>query len=72
MPTGVPTVYCSKCLTKLYCGDQCRDEDWEKVHRKVCKKGEDRKVKGGYQERKKKGENTFDLFEKVMNEYRDM
>ena len=42
------------------------------MHRKVCKKGEDRKVKGGYQERKKKGENTFDLFEKVMNEYRDM
>ena len=27
------------------------------------------KLKGRYQERMKKGDNTFDLFEKVMNEY---
>ena len=28
---------CSKCLTKLYCGEDCRDEDWS-IHQKVCVK----------------------------------
>lgn len=38
---------CSKCLTKLYCGEECRDQDWG-VHRLNCKEGkEDRKKKGG-------------------------
>ena len=43
---------CTRCLTKLYCGVQCRDQDWEKVHRQVCRKGETRKVKSGNQDRK--------------------
>jgi hypothetical protein len=51
---------CTGCLTKLYCGEQCRDEDWEMVHRKVCKKGEVSKVKGGKQERKQDVSKRFD------------
>ena len=43
---------CTGCLTKLYCGELCRDEDWGKVHSQVCKRGEKRKKKGGKQQRK--------------------
>ena len=28
---------CSKCLTKLYCGKACIDEDWP-IHKLVCVK----------------------------------
>jgi len=57
---------CTGCLTKLYCGEQCRDEDWEEVHSKVCKKGEGRKVKGGKQERKEDVSKRFEeLVERV-------
>jgi len=53
---------CTGCLTKLYCGEQCRDEDWEMVHSKVCKQGEVRKVKGGKQEREEDVSKRFDEF----------
>merc|ERR1712142_70183 len=36
---------CSKCLTKLYCGTKCRDEDWP-IHKYVCVKVK-RKIKEG-------------------------
>ena len=36
---------CSACLTKLYCGPVCRDEDWT-IHKQVCMK-DDRKKKEG-------------------------
>eukprot|EP00092_Neocalanus_flemingeri_P005786 GFUD01006228.1.p1 GENE.GFUD01006228.1~~GFUD01006228.1.p1 ORF type:complete len:477 (-),score=143.81 GFUD01006228.1:96-1526(-) len=52
---------CSRCLTKVYCGVQCRDEDWRKVHKLVCREGEvERKRKGGGQERKKAAKDEFD------------
>jgi len=57
---GVPGAWnrghrCSRCLTKVYCGEECRDKDWV-VHRLVCKEGEEkRKRKGGQQDRKRQG-----------------
>jgi len=45
---------CSRCLTKLYCGKECRDLDWV-VHKLVCKEGEvERKRKGSQLDRKMK------------------
>jgi len=43
--TTVDIHRCSKCLTKLYCGIACRDEDWP-IHNLVCVK-EKRKRKDG-------------------------
>ena len=38
---------CSRCLTKVYCGRECRDLDW-RVHKFECSEGEEeRKKKGG-------------------------
>jgi len=56
---------CTGCLTKLYCGEVCRDEDWGKVHSQVCKRGEKRKKKGGKQQRK---EDVKRYIEKVVNQ----
>ena len=51
---------CSRCLTKLYCGEKCRDMDWV-VHKLICRKGEVvRKKKGDRQERKQKGSDQFE------------
>ena len=50
---------CTKCLTKYYCGVECRDEDWAKVHKLVCKKDQGRKIKSGKQERRQKGIDNF-------------
>eukprot|EP00092_Neocalanus_flemingeri_P007355 GFUD01007942.1.p1 GENE.GFUD01007942.1~~GFUD01007942.1.p1 ORF type:complete len:485 (-),score=118.85 GFUD01007942.1:139-1593(-) len=51
---------CGKCLTKLYCGIQCRNDDWEKVHKIVCREEEvERKKKGGKQERNEVGRNVL-------------
>ena len=50
----------SRCLTKVYCGEQCRDLDWG-VHKLVCREGEEgRKKKGGKQIRKQKGTEMYD------------
>ena len=62
---------CSRCLTKVYCGGECRDTDWV-VHKLVCREGEDeRKRKGGQQDRKKQGKdrvrNHFHMLEEVNN-----
>ena len=52
---GVSGHRCSKCLTKVYCGEECKDKDWV-VHKLVCREGEEgRKKKGGRGERKKIG-----------------
>ena len=38
---------CGKCLSVMYCGTDCRDQDW-KIHQKVCKEDvEERKKKFG-------------------------
>jgi len=50
---------CTRCLTKYYCGVECRDADWAKVHKLVCKKDQGRKVKSGKQERRQKGMDNF-------------
>ena len=58
---------CSKCLTKVYCGDECRNKDWG-VHKLVCKEGEvKRKRKGGQQERKNDGMDWYvkEMFESM-------
>jgi len=37
---------CSRCLTKVYCSQECQDLDWEKVHKSVCRQDPDiRKLK---------------------------
>lgn len=37
---------CSKCLTKVYCSEECHDLDWEKVHKDICREKSDiRKLK---------------------------
>jgi len=52
---GVRGKRCSRCLTKVYCGEDCRDQDWG-VHKLVCREGEvERKKKAGQQERKQEG-----------------
>ena len=43
---------CSRCLTKVYCGEQCRDQDWG-VHKLVCREGEGWQV--GRKMKRKKG-----------------
>jgi len=67
---GVRGHRCSRCLTKVYCGEECRDQDW-RIHKLVCRDGEvERKRKGGKQARKKGGseifENVKDKFECAM------
>ena len=53
---------CSRCLTKLYCGEECRVQDWG-VHRLNCKEGkEDRKKKGGKGVRKQEGAAMVDAW----------
>jgi hypothetical protein len=45
LPSSGKILRCTRCLTKLYCGVECRDEDWKKVHKLVCKKGDEWKIK---------------------------
>jgi len=53
---------CSRCLTKVYCGEECRDLDWV-VHKLVCREGEvERKMKGSQQDRKIKSRNDAEEF----------
>ena len=53
---------CSTCLTKLYCGEECRNQDWV-VHQLVCREGEvGRKIRGGQQERKQDGNENVESF----------
>jgi len=53
---------CTRCLTKQYCGVQCRDKDWAKVHSQVCRNDEIiRKRKGGQEKRKEEGQNYLDF-----------
>ena len=47
---GVRGHRCSRCLTKVYCGVNCRDLDW-KVHKLVCREGEEERKKVGREER---------------------
>ena len=56
---------CTRCLTKLYYGELCRDEDWGQVHSQVCKSGEKRKKKGGKQQRK---EDVKRYIEEIVNQ----
>jgi len=57
--SGVRGHRCSKCKTKVYCGEQCRDLDWG-VHKLVCREGEEvRKRKAGKQRRKQMGSDSF-------------
>jgi len=67
---------CTRCLTKQYCGVQCRDKDWVKVHKDLCRKNEvKRKVKGGKDHRKEEGktcaENNMKLLNGAMKLHRD-
>ena len=58
---------CSQCLTKVYCGEECRDKDWA-VHKLVCRAGEEsRKVKGGKLQRKLEGQENFETFLECIN-----
>jgi len=37
---------CSRCLTKVYCSQECLNMDWKKVHKEVCREAPDtRKIK---------------------------
>ena len=53
---------CSRCLTKVYCGEECRDLDWVE-HKQVCREGEvQRKRKGGQLDRKMQGRDDAEKF----------
>jgi len=69
---GVRGHRCSRCLTKVYCGEQCRDLDWG-VHKLVCREGEEeRKKKVGKQMRKQKGGEFHDtLIESMERQERE-
>lgn len=42
---------CNKCLTKLWCSKECRDQDWELAHKLNCtEEANQRKVKAGKKE----------------------
>ena len=45
-------------------GVECRDEDWAKVHKLVCKEDQVRKMKWGKQDRKQKGLEKVEEFVK--------
>ena len=45
-------------------GVECRDEDWAKVHKLVCKENQVRKMKWGKQDRKQKGLEKVEEFVK--------
>jgi len=62
---------CTRCMTKYYCGEECRDEDWAKVHKLLCKEGQERKKKGGKQARNLKGIEMVDYFVKAEEELLD-
>ena len=68
MPSQGEMHRCPGCLTKLYCGDKCKEEDWEKVHKLVCRESgkESRKRKGGFQAKKEVGMKTVDSFIKYI------
>ena len=55
---------CSKCLTKLYCSDECMEED-AKVHVKICRKREVEWKKK--EDRSKRKENGKRMSEMLMN-----
>ena len=58
---------CTRCLTKQYCGVECRDIDWSQVHKDVCRKEEvERKKKFGKEDRKEWGNFCFDASVKLM------
>ena len=60
---------CSGCFTKEYCGAECRDQDWQLVHKEICGKGEKedlkRKKKEGGKVRK---ENIEKRVEKIRSD----
>jgi hypothetical protein len=61
---GVSVNRCSRCLTKVYCGEECRDQGWV-VHKLVCREGEvERKKKAGKQARKQEGREKVNQLEK--------
>jgi len=60
---------CVGCLTKVYCSEQCRDQDWNIIHKDICKKEQDlRKIKGGAKERRKDGKELLKGYDQVVNE----
>ena len=52
----------SRCLTKIYCSQQCLEADWSKVHKKVCarSKEQERKRKEGRRGRTKVGKHQVE------------
>ena len=56
---------CSKCLTKLYCGEDCRDEDWS-IHQLVCVKDKRKKKDNGSVRFRNTVENDEERFSKYM------
>ena len=42
--SGIKGHRCSRCLIKVYCGEECKDQDWA-VHKLVCREGEEERKK---------------------------
>ena len=51
---------CSRCLTNVYCGEECRDPDWV-VHKMVCRE-EERKRKVGQLAKKIKAKDAAKIY----------
>merc|ERR1712051_1077469 len=60
---------CTGCLTKEYCGTECRDKDWQTAHKQLCGKGDlERKKKDRSRVRKEKMINSVDGY---YNDFKD-
>ena len=52
---------CGRCLRKTWCSQECNELGWEASHKEFCSQEvEERKVKGGRQERKADGTDWLD------------
>ena len=63
---------CRNCKSKVYCSQGCLDEDWKKVHSKVCGKGSEedkqRKMKMDPKTRKEESKKAAKQMAKYMKE----
>jgi len=64
---------CGQCKTKVYCGEECQQLDWDQVHSKICNKGDvARKKKGGTSVRENIGKQEVDMRARHMDNWKEM
>ena len=59
---------CEACRTKLYCSQACLLKDWKEVHKRICMEGgEQRKVKKGARDRRRREQESSEIFQGHMD-----